>query len=111
MVSGGFTSDHAWTDGMFSGQTFKPLLDRGMTMFLVVHGSQPKYVVAEINQDIQRAVRFIRSNASEYGIDPNRLGVTGGSSGGYLSVMIGTMGKDGDPNAVSYTHLRAHETP
>jgi enterochelin esterase-like enzyme/predicted esterase len=99
MVSGGFTSDHAWTDGMFAGSQFTPMLDRGMTMFLVVHGSQPRYVVAEINQDIHRAVRFIRSNASEYGIDPNRFGVTGGSSGGYLSAMIGTSGTDGDPNA------------
>ena len=99
MVSGGFTSDHAWTDGMFAGNNFKPMLDRGMTMFLVVHGSQPKYVVAEINQDIQRSIRFIRSNASEYGVDPNRLGITGGSSGGYLSVMAGATGKDGDPKA------------
>ena len=99
MVSGGFTSDHAWTDGMFSGNTFTALTDRGMTLFLVVHGSQPKYVVAEINQDIQRSIRFIRSNASEYGVDPNRLGITGGSSGGYLSVMAGCSGKDGDPAA------------
>jgi enterochelin esterase family protein len=99
MVSGGFTSDHAWTDSMFAGTNFKPMLDRGDTMFLVVHGSQPRYVVAEILQDIHRSIRFIRTNAKEYGIDPNRLGITGGSSGGYLSVMLGTMGKDGDPNA------------
>jgi len=99
MVSGGFTSDHAWADSMFTGNIFKPLLDRGQTLFLVVHGSQPRYVVAEINQDIHRSIRFIRSNAKDYGVDPNRLGITGGSSGGYLSVMIGTTGKDGDPNA------------
>src|SRR5215208_3771179 len=99
MVSGGFTSDHAWTDSMFAGTNFKPMIDRGMTIFLVVHGSQPRYVVAEINQDIQRSIRFIRSNAKEYGVDPNRLGVTGGSSGGYLSIMIGSTGKDGDPKA------------
>src|SRR6267378_780156 len=81
MVSGGFSSDHAWTDGMFAGNTFKALLDHGDTLFLVVHGSQPKYVVAEILQDIHRSVRFIRTNAAEYGVDPNRFGVTGGSSG------------------------------
>src|SRR3954463_2095674 len=52
MVSGGFTSDPAGPDGMFGGNNFKPLLDRGHTIFLVVHGSQPRYVVAEINQDI-----------------------------------------------------------
>src|SRR4026209_2091765 len=56
MVSGGFTSDHAWTDSMFAGTTVKPMLDRGDTMFLVVHGSQPRYVVAEILQDIHRSI-------------------------------------------------------
>jgi len=99
MVSGGFTSDHAWTDGMFSSTTFKPLTDRGHTLFLVVHGSQPRYVVAEILQDIHRSIRFIRSNASEYGIDPNRIAITGASSGGFLSISMGTQGKDGDPKA------------
>src|SRR4051812_3137701 len=99
MVSGGFTSDHAWTDSAFSGTTFKALSERGMTLFLVVHGSQPKYIVAEIVGDIHRAVRFIRTNAKEYGVDANRLGITGASSGGYLSLAIGTGGKDGDANA------------
>jgi acetyl esterase/lipase len=99
MVSGGFSSDHAWTDSMFSAGTFKALTDRGMTLFLVVHGSQPKFVVAEIVQDIHRAVRFVRSNAKEYGVDPNRLGITGASSGGYLSLSIATGGKDGDKDA------------
>ena len=99
MVSGGFTSDHAWTDGMFASTMFKPLLDRGQTVFLIVHGSQPKYVVAEILPDIHRSIRFIRSNAKEYGVDPGRIGITGASSGGFLSISMGTSGTDGDPKA------------
>jgi len=99
MVSGGFTSDHAWTDSMFSGNSFKALTDRGQTLFLVVHGSQPKYIVAEIVPDIHRAIRFIRTNAKEYGVDPNRLAITGASSGGFLSLTMGATGKDGDPKA------------
>jgi len=35
----------------------------------------------EIVEDVNRAVRFIRSRAREYGIDPRRLGITGGSGG------------------------------
>src|SRR5258706_11989531 len=65
MVSGGFSSDHAATDGPFSPNAFKALTDRGMTLFFVVHGSQPKFVVAEIVPDIHRAVRFIRTHAGE----------------------------------------------
>ena len=62
---------------------------RGYTVFAVVHGSQPRYQIPEIIQDMNRAVRFIRYHAKDYGIDPNRIGVTGGSAGGHLSLMLG----------------------
>jgi acetyl esterase/lipase len=48
---------------------------------------------------VQRAVRFIRNHARSYGIDPNRLGVTGGSSGGHLGLMLATCGGPGPANA------------
>jgi acetyl esterase/lipase len=39
-------------------------------------------------------VRFVRRNARRYGIDPDRIGVTGSSSGGHLALMLGvTAGK------------------
>jgi acetyl esterase/lipase len=37
--------------------------------------------------DVFSAIRFLRENASDYGIDPGKLGVTGSSAGGYLAVM------------------------
>ena len=74
-------------------------LDRGYTVFAVVHGSQPRYTVPEIVQDMNRAVRFIRHHAKDYGIDPDRIGVYGGSAGGHLSLMQGTAGDAGNPKA------------
>src|SRR5262249_22507803 len=53
----------------------------------------------EIVSDVRRAVRFIRHNAKQWGIDPNRLGVFGGSAGGHLSLVLGTASDNGDPNA------------
>ena len=41
-------------------------------------------------QDSQRAVRLIRSKASEWGIDPNRIGITGFSAGGHLAISTAT---------------------
>jgi acetyl esterase/lipase len=41
-------------------------------------------------QDVQRAIRIIRSHASEWKLDPNRLGVMGFSAGGSLSARIST---------------------
>jgi acetyl esterase/lipase len=74
-------------------------LKRGYTVFAVVHGSQPRFTVPEAIQDVTRAVRFVRSKAKDYQIDPDRLGVTGGSAGGHLSLMLGNASDDGNPDA------------
>jgi acetyl esterase/lipase len=95
VVSGGFVSRHEAILPAF----VQPLTDRGYTVFAVVHGSQPRYTLPEIIQDMNRAVRFIRYHAKDYEIDPDRLGVTGASAGGHLSLMLGTDGAEGDPNA------------
>lgn len=95
MVSGGFHSSKAMINQVF----FQAFLDRGYTVFAIVHGEQPKYAIPEIVQDIHRAIRFIRYHAADYGVDPTRLGIAGASSGGHLSVTIGTQGGPGDPNA------------
>jgi acetyl esterase/lipase len=95
MVSGGWFSSHEGINPQF----YKPFLDRGYVVFAVVHGSQPKFTVPEITQDIHRAVRFIRLNAARYGVDPQRLGITGASAGGHLTLTIATQGTRGDPAA------------
>ena len=73
VVSGGFRSAHE----AILPFLIRPLTDRGYTVFAVLHGSQPRYQVPEIIQDMKRAVRFIRHHARENGIDPDRIGVTG----------------------------------
>jgi acetyl esterase/lipase len=95
LVSGGWFSAHE----AINPDAFRPLLARGYTVFPVVHGSQPRYIVTEIEPDIHRAVRFIRHNAAKYGVDSNRLGLTGGSAGGHLSLTMATQGSPGDPRA------------
>ena len=78
------------------GLTFRAYCDYWEFVFGVVHGSQPKYSIPEVLTDMHRAVRFIRHNAKEYSIDPNRMGIYGGSAGGHLSLMQGLAGKEGD---------------
>jgi acetyl esterase/lipase len=95
MVSGGFFSSH---DAISPG-FYRPLIERGYTVFAVVHGSQPRFIIPEIEQDIHRAVRFIRHNAARYGVRPDRFGITGASAGGHLSLTMGTQGGPGNPEA------------
>ncbi len=96
MVSGGWKSGtnafHPWM--------VAPLLRRGYTVFAVCHVSQPEATVMESFADVSRGVRFIRANAKEFGIDPKRLGVTGGSAGGHLSLMLATRGGPGPVDAL-----------
>ena len=70
-------------------------VNRGYVVFAVVHGSQPRFTIPEVLDDMHRAVRFIRYHAKEYGVDKDRLGITGGSAGGHLSLMQGNAPKPG----------------
>jgi acetyl esterase/lipase len=95
-VSGGWFSAHEGAPNpVFVGELAK----RGYTVFAVVHGSQPKFTIPEVLEDMNRAVRFIRYHAAEYKIDPDHIGITGGSAGGHLSLMQGTTGGPGNPKA------------
>lgn len=95
VVSGGWFSAHEMTPLPM----VQPLVERGYTVFTVCHGSQPRYAIPEILGDMHRAVRFVRHHATEYGVDPERLGISGGSAGGHLSLMQGAAGTAGDPEA------------
>jgi acetyl esterase/lipase len=99
VVSGGWYSDHNGISGAVP-LYIQPLVDKGYTLFAVVHGSNPKFSIPEMLDDLHRSVRFIRHNAKDYGVDPDRLGVTGGSAGGHLSLMLGCGGSEGNPKAV-----------
>lgn len=43
-------------------------------------------------QDCKCAIRFLRAHAKDYNLDPDRIGVWGGSAGGYLVAMLGVTG-------------------
>jgi len=96
MMSGGWKSS---TPGSLPVWVAAPILRHGYTVFAIYHVSQPEATVMEIVEDVNRGVRFIRHHAQEYRIDPQRLGVTGGSAGGHLSLMVATRGGLGPKDA------------
>ena len=55
--------------------------------------------------DVQRAVRWVRANADTYGVDPDRVGAFGYSSGGQLAAFLGTRDTrdNGDPALAAYS--------
>ena len=95
IVSGGWFSKHE----DINADLAKSFNDAGITVIEVVHGSQPKYQITEILPMIQRSVRYVRANAERFDIDPDRIGISGGSAGGHLSLMAAGLGMEGNPDA------------
>jgi acetyl esterase/lipase len=89
VVSGGWVSSPDSLNSPFVSIFYTPFIERGFVVFAVVHGSQPKFTIPEIRLDLNRAVRYIRAHAADWKIDPDRLGITGGSAGGHLSLLQG----------------------
>ena len=62
----------------------------GISAFVLKYRLGPKYHHPVELGDGQRAVRYVRAHASEYGIDPHHIGIWGFSAGGHLASSVGT---------------------
>lgn len=74
-----------------------PLLAVGYTVFAINHRAAPRFHYPAAIDDVQRAIRFIRFHAGDYGIDPAHLGGVGGSSGGHLVGLAAMLASPGNP--------------
>ena len=80
------------------------LLRAGYTVFALNHRGTPRFHYPEPVEDVQRAIRFVRHNARQFGIEPGRLGALAGSSGGHLvglAAMLAAPGLADDPDPVN----------
>jgi dienelactone hydrolase len=84
-------------EGILPSHSYQGLMEKGYTVFAVRHSSSPNFNMPEIVGDVRRAVRFIRAHAPDWGIDPERIGVWGGSAGGHLSLLLATTSEIGNP--------------
>jgi acetyl esterase/lipase len=105
ILSGGWVSRPA---SAMSTESFKQFTEKGYTVFVISHCSQPRYNVSEIIGEVQRAIRFIRFNAGTFGIDPDRLGIEGHSAGAHLSISAAVFGQEAVPEQ---DYRRIHSIP
>lgn len=75
-----------------------PLIERGYTVFSLNHRTTPRFQFPAPLHDVQRAVRFIRFHSATFNVNPDRIGAVGGSSGGHLVSLLGTLDGDGNPD-------------
>ena len=71
----------------------------GVSAFVLKYRLGPKYHFPVELWDAQRAIRTVRMRASEYGVQPNRIGIWGFSAGGHLASTAGTHWDTGDSHA------------
>jgi pectinesterase len=55
--------------------------------------------------DLKAAVRWLRTHASDYAIDPDRIAIVGGSAGGTLAAMIGATNDQRDTDAADAPNI------
>ncbi|WDQ15740.1 alpha/beta hydrolase [Rhodopirellula sp. P2] len=85
-----------WTGGkpgQFASHS-KELAERGMVCFRVKYrllNKKSKLPPDTCVEDASDAFRYIRANASQFGIDPERIATGGGSAGGHLAAYLGMM--------------------
>src|SRR5258708_30961184 len=65
------------------------LAQRGYVAATVSYRLAPKSQFPAPVHDVKAAVRWLRANAAKFVIDPERIGVTGGSAGGHLALFLG----------------------
>jgi acetyl esterase/lipase len=71
----------------------------GIPAFVLRYRLGPKYHHPVELGDAQRAIRYVRAHAAEFGIDPHRIGVWGFSAGGHLASSAGTHFDNGNTNS------------
>jgi len=98
-----------YTGGKGGGGAARALVARGYAVAAINYRfSQDAIFPAQI-EDCQRAIRWLRAHAGEYGLDPTRFGAWGGSAGGHLAALLGTAPEAFPaPAEDPHRHLSAH---
>jgi acetyl esterase/lipase len=80
------------------GAPIAALLNRaGISAFVLKYRVAPHRHPAP-KADGQRAIRYVRAHAEQYGINPSKIAVLGFSAGGHLTATLGTQYDDGQPD-------------
>jgi acetyl esterase/lipase len=105
---GGYDNLSPWTSEGTPAAT--KLNAFGISVFILRYRVKPFMHPVQM-WDVQRAVRWVRAHAAEYGLNPNRIGVLGFSAGGHVASMAATHFDSGllDSNATNGPHW--HNVP
>lgn len=99
VVSGAWYSDRGKLNDHERGQLFNIFTKHGYVVFGMRPGSVSKYDGKELLANVHTAIRWVKANASKYGVDPARLGLIGASAGGHLALLASVTPVDAKPDS------------
>ena len=85
-----------WFGGGAATQIPETFTRKGIAVFSIEYRLGEEGGFPQNIRDCRNAVRFVRKNAARFIIDPDRIGVMGGSAGGHLSLMVAMVPEDFD---------------
>jgi len=95
-----FVQGSAWREQHLFGhlQHLVRVAEKGYIAAIVQYRPSDEAPFPAQVEDAKEAIRFLRSNAEKYHVDPGRVALWGDSSGAHTAVMAGITG-DGEPGA------------
>jgi len=85
VASGAWHSDRGKIRDHKRAEMYDIYCGRGYTVFAIRPGSVTRFTGEDMLNNIYQGIRYVKSNAEDYEIDPQRLGITGASAGGHLA--------------------------
>jgi acetyl esterase/lipase len=94
VASGAWYSDRGKIKDHKQAKVYDIFCGKGYTVFAVRPGSITRFNLAEMAAHLKKGIAWAKEHAAEYNIDPNRLGLTGGSAGGHLASLVAVTADD-----------------
>jgi alpha-L-fucosidase 2 len=88
---------------------FDPLTRGGFAWFTINYRLAPQYPFPAAVEDVEHAVQYVKSHASEYKVDPQRIALMGESAGGHLVAYVGAQSKPASRVAAVVAFYGVHD--
>lgn len=99
ITSGAWKADRGMMEAHQRIGIFDVLCGHGYTVFAVRPGSLSAFTAEQMLSHAGAGIRYVKGHAAEYGIDPDRLGLTGLSAGGHLALLAAMRAEPANPAA------------
>jgi acetyl esterase/lipase len=109
VISGGWNSRRGRQEEHEAASVFNIFCAHGYTVFAVRPGSLPDFTGLEMVENLKQGIRWVKANADQYGVDPDRIGMFGASAGAHLASLAAILADPADPASADPLRKRGTE--